>query len=204
MNLEQRTLTLSKQCKKSVTEVCKLYAKIAREPKLIVKGTYQVVKDIVYELPKSIIAPRQKTREERLSEKASQALTLSEVVAIGGSFAGAATFKACDTDDYTAAVIGSSVGNYIAGALSYVGFYATLTRNVEKYESLQAVREGARVVRDGFLTALTLYITEAPLVAGLIITGFSTNIAVAVNATLCTIIFTGVAKTSSLTNYQNT
>jgi|GEM_PF-3414184 len=64
-----------------------LYVDIFRKPSLLFLGTYQVSRDIFYELPKSIINKKiHKNLETHLEQSASQALIISEIITIPGNY----------------------------------------------------------------------------------------------------------------------
>ena len=76
------------------TKVCQellatisMYGTIIRHPSLLIFGTYQVIYDIFYELPRSFICKQtNKNIKTQLKENASQALIISEVVTIPGNY----------------------------------------------------------------------------------------------------------------------
>ena len=181
--------------------VGRLYLDVARNPSLLAKGMYYVAKDIVYELPKSLIQkPKDQDLKTRLDQSASQALTLSEAVTVPGTYAGVELFKFFGADDYTASVVGGAVGNYVSGATSYMLSYFTLTRGNDRYSMRQAFIDGCRVVKDCLPTALALYATEAPIISGMLAAGIPRNMAVGINLAGVMALFTGVAKYSASRN----
>lgn len=78
--------------KKIVQEMistAKIYRDIIRHPTLLFYGTYQVGRDIFYELPRSFFYKKiHKNLETHLDESASQALTISELMTIPGNYMG--------------------------------------------------------------------------------------------------------------------
>lgn len=181
----------------------KLYFTVIKQPSLLAKGLYHVVRDIGYELPRSLIYnTRRKSLEERLHMNASQALALSEAVTIPGTYLGVTLFKLFGTDDYTASIIGGSIGNYISGAVSCILSYVFLTRGDERYPLKKAAIDSGKIIKDCFPTALALYISEAPIISGLLAAGLSRNMAVGLNLVTGMAIFTGVAKYSATQNIK--
>lgn len=185
--------------KSELVATIKLYIDVIWHPSHLFVGVYHVVKDIIYELPKSFFQKKEETESlsKKLHKNASQALALSEVVTIFGTFVGVFIFKIFKADDYTASVIGGSVGNYLSGALSYVIFYGFLTAGSKFYPFKSALRDGILVVKDCFPASIALYISEAPIITGLLAIGFSRNLAVGLSLMIGITIFTGVAKHSA-------
>lgn len=67
----------------------KIYRDIICHPTLLLYGTYQVARDIFYELPRSFFCKKiYKDLETHLDESASQALTISELMTIPGNYMG--------------------------------------------------------------------------------------------------------------------
>jgi len=187
-----------KTLKEELYETGRIYLEVAKRPYLLGVGFYNVCKDILYELPKSFIQKAEtEDIEKRLKENASQALTLSELVTIPGTYAGIGLFKALGSDDYSASVIGGAIGNYISGALSYLGFYTLLTRGSKGYSIRSSFTDGYKVVKDCFPAALTLYFADAPLISGMIAAGLNRNLAVGTMLLVDMTIFMGLVKYSS-------
>ena len=204
-DLEQRIgIGWKKRLKEELLATGKLYFDVIKNPSLLAKGAYQVVRDIVYELPKSLISNKFKKEdlEKRLNENASQALTLSEVATIPGTFIGVYLLKILGADDYTASVIGGDVGNYVSGALSYLLAYTLLTRRNKGYSVKEAFVDSCRVAKDCFPAAMALYLGDAPTISGLLAAGLPRNLAVGLNLALGMIIFTGVVKYSASQNVK--
>lgn len=191
--------------KRELLATGKLYLDVIREPSLLAKGMYNLVRDIGYELPKSLIQKRfrHEDLEKRLNGNASQALALSEVATVPGTYMGVALFKMVGVDDYTASVIGGSVGNYISGALSYILAYNLITRGDKRYSMKDAFIDSCKVVKDCFPAAMTLYLSEAPIISGLLAVGLPRNLAVGLNLAGGMAIFTGVAKYSASQNIKS-
>jgi hypothetical protein len=195
---EMETKGFVSSIKKGLRDTGKLYLEVAKRPYLLAIGSYNVVKDILYELPKSMLAKdSSESLEARLNKKASQALALSEILTVPGTYAGLALFKRLGADDYTASVIGGAAGNYAAGALSYIAAYAAMTFNKKGYSLKNSLKDALNVVKDCLPTAIALYVSEAPVVSGLIALGLGSNLAVGLNLALGMAIFTGVAKYSA-------
>lgn len=182
----------------------KLYLDVIKKPSLLANGMYQVVKDIVYELPKSLVQNKygHEDLEKRLNNNASQALALSEAVSVPGTYMGAALFNMYGADDYTASVIGGSIGNYFSAALSFIFAYAILTRGDKRYSIKDSFIDCSKVVKDCFPTAMALYLSEAPIISGLLAAGMPRNLAIGLNLASGMAIFTGVAKYSASQNIK--
>ncbi len=178
-----------------------LYREIISKPQLLVQGTYNVLRDVFYELPRSLISKNQPLAlEERLDKRASQALTISEIVAVPGTIAGGAAFKLLGADDHTAAIFGGAIGNYVSGAGSYALSYNLLSRNELGYSSKGAWIDSGKVIKDCFPAVIALYVADAGILSGLMAVGASYGLAMGFNIALGTIIFTGVAKHSAHSN----
>jgi len=177
----------------------KLYIDVVRHPSHLFAGIYHVVRDIAYELPMSFFGKGNvpESVSTKLHKSASQALVLSEIITIFGTFAGVFLFKILKTDDYTASVIGGAVGNYFSGALSYVIAYSLLTVDRKSYSLKHSIRDGILVIKDCFPASIALYISEAPIIIGFLALGLSRNLAVGLNLIIGITIFTGVAKHSA-------
>ncbi|MBS3137699.1 hypothetical protein J4232_04655 [Candidatus Woesearchaeota archaeon] len=189
--------------KRELLATGKLYLNVIKRPSLLAEGIYHAVRDILYELPKSLFhKSRHKDLKKRLNEKASQALVLSEAITVPGTYIGFGLFKTLGAGDYTASVIGGSVGNYVSGALSYIIAYNLLTRGNEKYSIKDAFICSCKVIKDCFLTAMILYLSETPIISGLLAAGLSSDIAVGLNLAGGMVIFTGVAKYSTSQNIE--
>jgi len=65
------------------------------------------------------------------------------------------------------------------------------------YSPRKALIDNLEVIKDCLPAAVVLYISEAPLIAGLIMLGFTPVFAIAVNLAIAIVIFMGVAKYSS-------
>lgn len=177
----------------------KIYRDIFRDPLLLSHGTYQVFRDVFYELPRSIIFKKiHKNLETHLDESASQALTISEIITIPGNYIGFLIGKMFVWNVYVASIVGANVWDYFSGVLSYAVAYMILTRgHGHFYPPKKALIDNLEVIKDCFPASLVLYISEAPLIAGLIALGFSASFAIAVNLVIAIIIFMGVAKYSA-------
>jgi hypothetical protein len=88
----------------------RIYRDILRNPLLLLYGTYQVFRDIFYELPRSIFFKKiHKDLETHLDESASQALTISEMMTIPGNYIGFLAGKMFVENVYIASIIGANV-----------------------------------------------------------------------------------------------
>lgn len=65
------------------------------------------------------------------------------------------------------------------------------------YSPKKALVDNLEVIKDCLPASFVLYVSEAPLIAGLIAVGFSAGFAIAVNLVIAVIIFMGVAKYSA-------
>ena len=65
------------------------------------------------------------------------------------------------------------------------------------YSPIKALVDNLEVIKDCLPASFVLYVSEAPLIAGLIALGFSAGFAIAVNLVIAVIIFMGVAKYSA-------
>jgi hypothetical protein len=177
----------------------KLYLQIIKNPFILIKGTYNVAKDVFYELPKSLLTrkSRKLNPKIKLEEDFSQALAISEVIALIGAFTVVYLFKAFGANDYIASIAGGSIGSYFSAIFSAIIVYVALTRWNKKYPIKKAFVDMLRVVKDCLPAALVLYITEAPIIGGCIAVGMPVNLAVGINITLGMIVFIGVAKNSA-------
>ena len=99
---------------------------------------------------------------------------------------------------YVASIVGANVGDYFSGVVSYAIAYMILTRgHGHAYSPRKALVDNLEVIKDCLPASLVLYISEAPLIAGLIALGFSASFAIAVNLAIAIVIFMGVAKYSA-------
>lgn len=177
----------------------RIYRDILRKPALLVYGTFQVFRDIFYELPRSIFFKKiHKDLETHLDESASQALTISELMTIPGNYVWFLIGSLFVNNVYLASIIGANVWDYLSGVISYAIAYMILTRwHGHAYSPKKALFDNFEVIKDCLPASLVLYISEAPLIAGLIALGFSASFAIAVNLVIAIVIFMGVAKYSA-------
>ena len=177
----------------------KIYRDIICHPTLLLYGTYQVARDIFYELPRSFFCKKiYKDLETHLDESASQALTISELMTIPGNYMGFLIWNLFVNNVYLASIIGANVWDYFSGVVSYAVAYMVLTRwHGHAYSPQKALFDNFEVIKDCLPASLVLYISEAPLIAGLIAVGFSPWFAIAVNLVIAIVIFMGVAKYSA-------
>ncbi|MBP7806372.1 hypothetical protein KA057_01685 [Candidatus Gracilibacteria bacterium] len=182
-----------------ILSTVRIYRDILRHPTLLAHGTYQVLRDIFYELPRSFIYKKiHKDLETHLDESASQALTISELMTIPGNYIGFFIGKFFVNNVYLASIIGANVGDYFSGVISYAVAYMILTRgHGSAYSPRKALVDNLEVIKDCLPASFVLYVSEAPLIAGLIALGFSAGFAIAVNLVIAVIIFMGVAKYSA-------
>lgn len=176
-----------------------LYRDILRKPSLLLHWTYQVFRDVFYELPYSILFKKtHKNLETHLDESASQALTISELMTIPGNYIWFLIGSLYMNNVYLASIFGANIGDYISGVFSYAIAYMVLTRwHWHAYSPKKALVDNFEVIKDCLPASLVLYISEAPLIAGLITIGFSASFAIAVNLVIAIVIFMGVAKYSA-------
>lgn len=182
-----------------VLSTVRIYRDILLHPTLLFHGTYQVLKDIFYELPRSFLYKKlHKDLETHLDESASQALTISELVTIPGNYIGFLIGHMFVGNVYVASIIGANLWDYFSGVFSYAIAYMILTRgHGSAYSPRKALVDNLEVIKDCLPASLVLYISEAPLIAWLIALGFSASFAIAVNLAIAIVIFMGVAKYSA-------
>lgn len=204
MTQKSKQLSWGEIFQKEFLSTCQLYVEIYKHPVLLFLGTYYVARDIFYELPKSLFCKKiYKNLETQLDENASQALTLSEIVTIPGNYIGLFVAKSLTTNMYLASIIGANVGDYIFWVGSYAIAYMILTRgHWSAYTPRKALIDNVVVIKDCLPAAITLYVTEAPLIAFFLFLGFSADVAVGINLVIAIIIFIGVAKYSATKNIE--
>lgn len=204
--LHQKTynISLKQRLKCELFSTYCLYRDIFRKPSLLFRGLYQVGRDIFYELPRSLIHRKiHKDLETHLDESASQALTISEIITIPGNYIWFFLGKMSTTNIYFSSIIGANVGDYISWVLWYAVAYMILTRwHGTAYTPKKALIDNLEVTKDCLPAAIVLYISEAPLIAGLIALGLPPNFAIAVNLFIAIAIFMGVAKYSATKNIE--
>jgi len=206
MSLDQKLAepTFGQKILSQFKEVGHAYGQLVRHPKRIPLGVYHVLKDTFYELPKQIITHQEEPdKTKALETKVSQALAISEVVGIGGTFAGVNLFKQLGADDYTATIVGGIAGNYLSAVVSFLGSYLGLSRSVRDYSLGEATIDCLKMARNVLPTAIAVYASEAPLQAGLLALGLSPNAATTINTILGTALFTGAAKSVSDQELKN-
>ena len=181
-----------------------LYCDIFRHPTLLIRGTYTVARDIFYELPRSLLYKKNhKHLQTCLDECASQALTISEIMTIPGTYLGFTLWQTFTTNPYLASIVWANVGDYVAGVSSYAVVYMILTRgHGNLYTPLQALRDNLEVIKDCLPAALILYISDSPIVAAFLFIWFPPPIAVWCNLIITIVIFMWVAKYSATRNIE--
>lgn len=196
--------TLHFRIKQELYSTYRLYLDIFRNPTLLALGTYQVARDIFYELPRSIFSrTKHSSLEMHLEQSASQALTISEIVTIPGNYIGFFLGKLFVGNVYLASIIGANLGDWISGVLSYACAYMILTRgHGTAYTPRKAIIDNLEVIKDCLPASLVLYISEAPIIAGLIALWFSPDFAIAINLVIAIVIFIWVAKYSANKNIE--
>lgn len=187
--------TFVKEFVEQLKETGRSYKAIAKHPLLIPKGCYETLKDTFYELPRSLLRSDEgKTDQQKLDEKLSQALSISEVIGVPGTYAGIFAAKLLGADDYTAGLVGGTLGNYVTAAGSFIATYLTLSRKVEGYSKKQAIKDSLKMVRNVLPVAAAVYATQGPAYSLEIALGLSPNAAATINYGLFSGIFTGTAK----------
>jgi hypothetical protein len=191
MQKTHEKVSISQRLKIEFLSTYRLYRDIFHKPSLLFFGTYQVIRDICYELPRSLVHKKiHKNLETHLDESASQALILSEIMTIPGNFIGLFFGKLLTTNIYLASIIGANLGDYIFGVTSYALAYISLTRgHGNSYTIKNALIDDLEVVKDCIPASIILYVSEAPLIALLIHFGMSSEFAVAMNLVIAIIIF---------------
>lgn len=179
--------TFLQNTKRQFSEVGRLYWEVIKKPQLILSGAAAVAKDVLWELPKSLLKTnRHLTQAQRLSMNSSQALTISEIAAFPGTYGGIALWKFLGSGDWGAGMVGSIVGNYVSAVASFVAAYLLLTK--------QGLKDSLKIIRDCAPAAATLYAVNGPIAASLLALGCSPELAATINMIWGTILFTGVAK----------
>lgn len=179
-------------------ETVKLYAKVIRDPKLIIKGAWQVIKDTC-NLPRAIFGKKEYASvKEKIAERTSQAVTLSEVMSSLGGSVGSIAAKILGFGSNLEIMIISIVLNYLAGASSYIIGATAMTRKCEGYTLKSATIDSLKVVRDCLPMAAACY-TFGILIYNFLVevVGMNNIIVVIINTIWGTILFSGVAKVSS-------
>jgi hypothetical protein len=114
MSQKSEPISWAPVLKKEFFSTCQLYVDIFKNPMLLLLGLYYVLRDIFYELPKSLFfRKKHKNLETQLDESASQALTISEIVTIPGNYIGLFIAKSMTSNMYLATIIGANVGDYV-------------------------------------------------------------------------------------------
>ncbi|MFA6992525.1 MAG: hypothetical protein WC269_04585, partial [Candidatus Gracilibacteria bacterium] len=200
----QKDSSFSEKFKQGFLDMLKLYAKIIKSPKLLVTGTVETCKDIFVELPKSLLKKQEYPNDiQRLEAKSSQALGISEVATVPGTYAGIALLESLGVVDKIAGPVGAALGNYIAGVLSFMVSYALLTRSKSKNYSIgTSLKDSFSTVKNCFPAAVLISGANGPIVKGFMQLGLSETVAATIAALWGVILFVGVAKTSIKENIE--
>lgn len=200
----QESLTFKESFVKQIKEVRDLYVNLFLHPHWVIYGAAEVVKNLAYDMPRSLLTPKdpnvpeaELNPEQKLSLKSTQAFVLSELVAIPSTYAGVLAFQSLGADDFSASMIGSAVGNYMGGVIGYISSYLALSRGVKGYTFEEALKDSVRLVRNLAPLAASLYAADAPILGGLIASGFTPNQAVTAQMIVGATLFAGVAKNSA-------
>jgi len=174
-----------------VKHVGEEYLEILKNPRLVPIHFYRFGKDILYELPRSFFVESDESDlKKTLEGKLSQTIGIAEIGSIIGRYAGVGLMKLLGADDYTAAIVGGNGGDYALGVLFFIGSYVGLTRRY--YPAKQGFKDSLRMIRNILPSEIGLYLSEAPIVSGLIYLGMEANMAVTANYLLHFSICTGV------------
>jgi len=183
-------------------EVGKAYVKAAKKPYLLPKGLFEMGRDIV-NVPISYFKKSDhKDFKEILDSKLSQALGISEAMALGGRYLGVNALKIAGADDYTASIVGGNVGDYLFTVSSFMGSYFLLTHNhysKNNYPKIQAVKDGYKMLRDILFFDFLLHIGEGPVLGSLVTVGLGPNAAVTVSYAIHNTVYLAGAKQISRT-----
>lgn len=204
MNKRHNKHSLHFRIKHELYTTVRLYMDIFRKPSLLFLWLFQVLRDIFYELPRSILSRKNYVHlETRLEQSASQALTISEIVTIPGNYFWFFLWKIFTDNVYVASIVGANLGDWISGVLSYAVTYMILTRwHGTAYSPRKALIDNLEVIKDCLPASLVLYVSEAPLIAGLISVWFSADFAIAINLIIAMTLFIWVAKYSADRNIE--
>lgn len=176
-----------------------LYRNIILNPLILFQWTYLVLRDILYELPKSFfIKTDKKNLESHLENTASQCITMSEVITIPGNYIWFLILQFVGFGDFFASIIGANLWDYFSGVISYTLLYTFFTRwHGYFYTIKNALYDSFEVVKDCLPASLVLYITEAPLIAFLLLIWLNPTMAIAINLIIAMTLYIGVAKYST-------
>jgi hypothetical protein len=198
----QKDPSFSEKFKQGFLNMLKLYAKIIKSPKLLVMGTVETCKDIFVELPKSLFKKQEYPNEaKKLEAKSSQALGISEVAMVPGTYAGIAILESLGVTDKIAGPVGAVLGNYLAGVFSFVVSYALLTRS-KNYSVGKSLKDSFSTVKNCLPAAVLISGANGPIVSGLTLLGLSEPVAATIAALWGIMLFVGVARTSIKENIE--
>jgi hypothetical protein len=193
-----------KLVKREFLSTLNIYRSIIRKPSLIWLWIYQVLRDIFFELPQSLLKRhRHNNLEQRIEESSSQALIISEIMTIPGNYIGFWLMKAFWSNNYTASLFWANAGDYIFAILFGSSSFILLTRwHWNAYTIKNALITEIQAIKDCIPASIILYISEAPLLAGLIYLKIPPNIAIAINLIIAITLFIWVAKISYNTHIE--
>jgi len=136
------------------------YYNLIRHPSNFPKSVGKLLKDTFYELPASFYKKTEdKTLKEILDIKHSQAVMAAEMGGFLGRLAGVGIFSYLGAGEYSTAVIGGLVGDYIGSMAGLFGTYVISTR---KHLPLnEAVKRGGRMMRNATPSEIILYLIDA-------------------------------------------
>jgi len=171
---------------------------VIRQPKLICRGLYEVLRDIFYELPLWILnRSKHKNLEQKLEESSSQALIFSEIMTIPWNYIGYYYVRYLWGDKYAATIIGANVGDYLFAILFWSTCFVLLTRgHGNLYTIKDALKTEIQAIKDCIPASIVLYLAEAPIIWGLVFLWMSSNLAIGINLIIEMTLFIGVAKIS--------
>jgi len=136
------------------------YYNLIRHPSNFYKSVGKLLKDTFYELPASFFNKNEgKTLQEILDIKNSQAVMAAEAGGLLGRLAGVGLFSYLGAGEYSTAVIGGLVGDYVGSMTALFSTYVALS--CRHYPLKQALKDGARMVRNVTPSEIVLYFIDA-------------------------------------------
>jgi len=165
VELEKRVIDSYNWVKEQAINTGSGYYNLVRHPSNFPKSVSKLLKDTFYELPVSFFKKKDdKTLQEILDIKNSQAVVAAEICGFGGRIGGVFLFSYYGADEYSTSIIGGLVGDYIG---SMAGLFGTYVLTSHKHYSFgQAVKDGARMVRNVTPSEIGLYFVDALWLGG--------------------------------------
>lgn len=179
-------------------EISDVYTTLAKKPSLVLTGTLEVLKNTLWELPKSLgKGTGHLPMAERLIMKSKQAVLISEIVSATATYKCIELLREFGAGEWVNGIICSVAANYVSAVLSYVATYLLLTLFCKGYSPVDALKDSGKVVRNLVPFAGALYITNRPITIFLQAFGLSPEVTSLINTIWGNILFTGVASTAS-------